>query len=113
MPRLSLDPPSLSTTMSLLEKGNKVQYEPIHDDDASDSASEHEGLMHHGEPTTSRKARLLRAFARARPFVTQVLAVALYSVLIITATSLWWKKEMLHGPGVAYSELQRRLPSQF
>lgn len=93
--------------MSLLEKGTKDGYNPIviADEDASDSTSEHEGLLYDGQPIAiTRKARMMRACSRARPFLTKLLGFAFYSAIIVTLTSLWWKREMLHGPGVAYCE---------
>lgn len=99
--------------MSLLEKGNHVAYDPIQDQDgaSSDDASEQEDLIYHGALATSRKARLQRFFTRSKPFLTQVLGLAFYSALLVAATSFWWKKEMLHGPGVVHCELDNSFQS--
>lgn len=91
--------------MSFLEKSTKDGYSHVADEDVSDSTSEHEDLLYPGQQTSNtRKARMLRAFSRARPFLTKFLSLVLYSAILIALTSVWWKREMLHGPGVAYCE---------
>ncbi|KAJ4291991.1 hypothetical protein N0V90_009890 [Kalmusia sp. IMI 367209] len=85
--------------MGFLEKDTTPAYSPIEDDQSSDSARESDELIHNGYPSgrsrnkTSRKRQALVAIGGLVVFVA-------YSLLLTTATSIWWKKQRIHGANV-------------
>lgn len=89
------------SNMAFSEKDATPAYSPIQDDLSSDSARESDELLDGGyRPVTpyrtSRKGQLLT-------IVGVVVALIAYSILITTATSMWWKRQRIHGANVVNS----------
>jgi hypothetical protein len=89
--------------MAFPEKNATPAYSPIQDDQSSDSARESDELLHGGYPTlrpqrTSRKRQALIVAA-------SVVALLVYSIVLTTATSMWWKRDRIHGANVIDSKL--------
>lgn len=90
--------------MDQTEKPRYSAYEPIPEDESSQS-SENDELLH-GETlsppwtwnrrTYSLKSRLLIVLGAS-------FLIILYSAILITAVSMWWKRERLHGAAVVDS----------
>jgi hypothetical protein len=86
--------------MAFPEKNATPAYSPIQDDQSSDSARESDELLHGGYPTlrpqrTSRKRQALIVAA-------SVVALLVYSIVLTTATSMWWKRDRIHGANVSF-----------
>jgi hypothetical protein len=89
--------------MAFSEKNTTRAYSPVQEDQSSDSARESDELLHGGYPTlrpqkTSRKRQALIVTAG-------VVFLLVYSIILTTATSMWWKKERIHGANVIDSQL--------
>lgn len=106
-PSLTVSPScAISLKMPFSEKDIRPAYSPIQDDQSSESARESDELLHDGYPTarppkTSRKRQALIVIAG-------VAALLAYSIMLTTATSLWWKKQRIHGANVIDSTLPTR-----
>ena len=90
------------STMAFAEKDATTAYSPLRDDQSSDSARESDELLHDGYPTarpskSSRKKRALIA-------ISSVALLLAYSFLLTTATSMYWKKQRVHGANVIDSK---------
>lgn len=88
--------------MAFSEKDTTPAYSPIHDDQSSNSARESDELLHDGYPTArprvaSRKRRALIAVGGVAIFLA-------YSFALTSATSMWWKKQRVHGANVIESK---------
>lgn len=95
--------------MSFSEKVTKPAYSPIRDDEFSDSARESDELLHDGYRTayprrTSHKRQALFIIAG-------LVALLASSIVLTTVTSIWWKKERVHGANVIDSECHARSPA--
>lgn len=88
--------------MSVFNKEGPPAYAFIPDEAGSEDSDDREDLLHHG-PRSLRRPRGILARVRLS-FLTCSLGLALYSALLIAATSLWWRREMLHGPGIIHCE---------
>ncbi|EMR71682.1 putative tat pathway signal sequence protein [Eutypa lata UCREL1] len=79
----------------MLEKTTTLAYSRVSDDESSQSATESDGFIYGGYQAkkTSRREKILIALVGFSVFVA-------YSALLTTATSMWWKKERLHGANV-------------
>lgn len=78
----------------MLEKKRKEVYLHVSDDESSQTASEHERLMDDELwHTLSRNLRILNT-------LTKCLVGIVYSLTLITVTSMWWKNQSLHGANV-------------
>lgn len=78
--------PALKKTESLDD------YMPVNV--SSEGENEDDSLINHiRRPVTPR-------MSRAYSYTIRITVALLYSILLITGTSWWWKRERLHGPGV-------------
>ena len=76
-------------------------YSPVGDEKDSQSSRESDELMneysHRPKPKRSRKKRICIA-------VGGLVSLIVYSVMLMAVTSMYWKKERLHGANVIDSE---------
>ncbi|SPQ23069.1 2718d2ac-2974-4226-8370-f84f2e3dcb32 [Thermothielavioides terrestris] len=90
--------------MGLLDKHSGPIYSPVPSERSADSSDGllYDGDVHSNSPETrrSRKKTVLIALGGFFVFVA-------YSVLLVTATSMWWKKERLHGANVIDSPIRK------
>ncbi|KAG6129635.1 hypothetical protein E4U38_004993 [Claviceps purpurea] len=83
--------PALKKTESLDD------YMPVNV--SSEGENEDDSLINHiRRPVTPR-------MSRDYSYTIRITFALLYSILLITGTSWWWKRERLHGPGVTSSPL--------
>jgi hypothetical protein len=87
--------------MGLLEKNNEASYSPL---GSEGSATSSDDLLYDGHLAGLRKSKLSRRTKTA--YILGGLALLLaYSGLLVTTTSMWWKRERLHGANVVDSKL--------
>ncbi|KAK8014235.1 hypothetical protein PG990_007531 [Apiospora arundinis] len=83
--------------MGFLEKDSSGGYSPVEDEQYSTSARESDELMNEGfSRPKSKRSRRKRICIAVGGFVTSIV----YSLILVAATSMYWKKESLHGPNV-------------
>lgn len=92
--------------MAMLEKTITPAYSRVSDDESSQSATESDGFIYGGYQAkkTSRRKKILIALVGFSVFVA-------YSALLTTATTMWWKKERLHGANVVDSKFYIKVHS--
>lgn len=92
----------LPYTMAFSEKDTTPAYSPLEDDQSSSSARESDELLHDGYPTA--RPRVSSRKRRAFIALGGIVAFLAYSFTLTTATSMYWKKQRLHGANVIDSK---------
>lgn len=91
--------------MGAIQKESKPAYSPIADDQ---SVTESDDLLYDGF-----KSLHTKEFRRSRWVILGgVLAFVAYSVVLVTASSMWFRKERVHGANVIDSKGLRMSPIQ-
>ena len=90
--------------MDQMEKPRYSPYDPILEDESSQS-SENDELLRNETPSPpwAWKRRIYSLRSRLLITLGITLLVILYSVILIILVSMWWKNEMLHGAAVVDS----------
>jgi hypothetical protein len=89
--------------MGLLEKTEEASYSPL---GSERSASSSDDLLYDGhfsglgKPKASRRTRVAYFLGALALFLA-------YSGLLVTTTSMWWKRERIHGANVIDSKLDQ------
>lgn len=84
--------------MGFLDKKTEPIYSPIPDDRSAGSS---DNLLYDGAQSESGHSRPRTSHKKLALIVVGGFLVLLaYSSLLVTATSMWWKKESLHGANV-------------
>lgn len=84
--------------MGFLDKKDEPVYSPVPDDRSSSSS---DSLLYNGDEPKLGSARSRTSIKKkALIGVGGFLVLLAYSSLLITVTSMWWKKERLHGANV-------------
>ncbi|KAL2145800.1 hypothetical protein VTI28DRAFT_6299 [Corynascus sepedonium] len=91
--------------MGLLDRKIGPTYSPVPDDRSAGSADSllYDGHQSDSEHSRSRLSRKKLAVFTAGSF----LALLVYSALLVTATSMYWKKERIHGANVIESPIRK------
>lgn len=84
--------------MGLLDRKTGPTYSPVPDDRSAGSA---DNLLYDGHQFDSDHSRSRSSHKKLAVFtVGSFLALLVYSALLVTATSMYWKKERIHGANV-------------
>lgn len=87
----------------MLENHTHQAYCPISDDGSTQSVMESDDLLFEGYGRAKRVSKTSRK-TRCLYSAGGLFALAVYSLLLIAATSAWWQKQRAHGANVIYSK---------